>query len=345
MTLFVTALVYGIASGLVVDPERYFAHVAFVKARVNAAHSDNIAFMETYQFTLEGNIQLLKAIVGYIIDAMTLPGFLLSIVGIVWVLRRDPRIALFALPILTYLLVLFWSARLAQLRYVMPAVFSLSFFAARAVTYCAEANKSFIRVPFIILAFSIIGIGLLRGGILTQAMINDSRYDAGEWLNERTQPGDSIEYFGPNQKLPPLKKGVITTRAIEYFGANEQPQINDSIVHEIEMGWKQRKPKFIIIMPDHSSPEGVLHSHTCPPQIFDKLMEGRLGYRMAALFQSPPQLSWIGYPELDYPTVNPPIHIFERKVKVSDQPKIIPDKTVLHLPNPIRDSIKQLVFL
>jgi len=68
-------------------------------------------------------------------------------------------------------------------------------------------------------------------------------------------------------------------------------------------------------MPDHSSPSGVLHSHTCPPQIYEKLLKAEWDYYPVAYFKTPELFPWVRRPVLDYPTVNPTIQIFAAKAK------------------------------
>jgi hypothetical protein len=56
----------------------------------------------------------------------------------------------------------------------------------------------------------------------------------------------------------------------------------------------------------------VPHNITCPPEIYRGLLEGTLGYQLAAQFEPPPLLPWVRRPRLDYPSVNPPVRIFSR---------------------------------
>jgi hypothetical protein len=65
-------------------------------------------------------------------------------------------------------------------------------------------------------------------------------------------------------------------------------------------------------MPDVSSREGEPHNASCPPEVFRGLEEGRYGYERAAMFRTEPILPWLPRPNLDYPSVNPPIRIFLR---------------------------------
>src|SRR5690606_33176926 len=145
------------------------------------------------------------------------------------------------------------------------------------------------------------GLSLLRGIDLTHAMLNDSRYTAAAWLEERTSPGDRIEFFGSTQKLPPLKAGVEAERATLYRGAIEAAAVSPEVVREIISGWDTRRPPFVVIMPDHSSDRGAPYSHTCPPEVYEGLTSGAYGYQRVAFLQTPALLPWVRRPDLDYP--------------------------------------------
>ena len=303
---------FGAGSGLFVDPTFYMRHLEFSRERVETLVSASIAHVRSYPRTMEGHLELAGVLWNYLADAMTLAGALVAMVGVVWVLRREPRGALFALPAFTYLLVLFWAARAGQLRYLFPAAFILAFFAARALVLAWQSRQQALRWAGVAAGVSVIGLGLLRGVDLTHAMIYDSRFAAAQWLAARTSPGQRVEFFGESAELPPLSAEVQTTRSISYRGAVYQPGRGPAAVEQILAGWRTRQPDMIILVPDHSSPPGVPHNITCPPEIYRGLLDGAYGYQLAAQFETPRLLPWVRRPPLDYPGVNPPIRIFMR---------------------------------
>ena len=303
---------YGMGASFFLDPQRYLEHIQFARGRMAAAAGGEIAFAQTFPWTWHGNLEFVRAVAARTTDAMTLAGVLLAVAGLFWIVRREPVKALFIVPAVTYFLVLFCSARVVQLRYVMPVVLSLAFLAARAVTAALESRNRWLAGAFILTASFSLGLCLLRGADLTYAMLRDSRYAAGSWLAARSVPGDHVEYFGATQKLPPLARGVVTSRAIEYLGAFRKPRTGADAVAEIIAGWKERTPKYIVSMPDHSSPLGYLDSATCPPSILDALRDGSLGYSEVAQFETADLFPWVRRPALDYPTVNPPIRVYAR---------------------------------
>ncbi len=305
-------LAFGIGSGLFISPSWYIRHLVFVSERLNAVASGQVAFLQDYPVGWRGQLALAWAITDRVIDAMTLPGLVLALLGVGYTLLARDRRILFVIPSVTYLAALFFSARTVQLRYVMPAVFPLLLFAARAVVLGWQSQRRAVRYAAIFVCAWIVGLGALRAIDLTHGMIKDSRYAAGAWLDRQVLAGASLEYFGASQKLPRLNRGVHLRRAASYYGAIYAVRDDDANVVEIIEGWQERRPDFIVIIPDHSSRPGAPHSASCPPRVYEKLLDGSLGYELVAFFQTPRLFPWLPKPELDYPTVNPPIRVFAR---------------------------------
>jgi len=302
-------LAFGVGSGLFVDSARYFAHLEFTSGRIDLLRRGEIDFMTYYPRTLEGNVALLRLLGGYVADAATLPGIVLALVGIAVTFRRRATAMWMVVPFVTYLLVLFWAARNGQLRYVMPATFVLGLFAARGVTVALGAT-GVLRAAAGAAAGWIVLAGVLRGTDLTYQMIRDSRYETTAWLESRLEPGDRLDFFGPDAKLPWMPEGVVFDRANEYLGAVSPPNRGPEGVREIRARWAQQPPDVILVLPDVSSREGEPHNATLPPEVYSELLAGSLGYELAHLFHTPRLFPWLPTPELDYPSVNPPIRVF-----------------------------------
>lgn len=317
--LLAAFIVFGFGSGLFVDPKFYVAHVEFGRERVEILARAEIAHVKSYPRTLEGHVELLGVLGKYLADAMTWPGLALALIGVAWTLRRAPLTALLVLPAATYFLVLFWVARAGQLRYLIPVAFVLSLFAAYAATAAWQSRAVLLRAGGATLATLAISLGLFRGADLTHAMINDSRYAAADWLATAAPPGTPVDYFGESGELPPLASGVVATRATEYFGAIYRPRLDAARVEEIRQSWRERRPALIILLPDHSSAPGMPYNITCPPEIYQQLLAGSLGYELAQQFHTPPLLPWVNRPPLDYPSVNPPIRIFSLRANAPGQ--------------------------
>lgn len=307
--LLACVLAFGLGSGLFVDPGRYFAHLEFNRERIELLRSGEIAFMTYYAGDLAGNVTLFRLLGGYLANAVTYPGLVLAGIGMVTALRTRAAAAWFIVPLVTYMLVLFLVTRNGQLRYVMPASLVLGLFAARGIVI-GLGTQSTLRSATAVAAGWIVFAGALRATDLTYQMVRDSRYDATAWLEERLEPGDRLDFFGPDAKLPWMPEGVELERANEYRGAVFAPKRDAEAARRIRTRWALQRPDVILIMPDVSSRDGEPHNFTLPPEIYSELMAGSLGYELAEMFHTEPLFPWLPTPELDYPSMNPPIRVF-----------------------------------
>jgi hypothetical protein len=309
-SLLTAVFALGAGSGLFVDPGRYFAHLRFISGRLETLAGGGTQVVPTFPYDFAGHVAYARALFADLVDVMTWPALLLIAVGAAWTLARRDRVALLLLPGLAYVLWIFVSLRAAQLRYMLPAASLLAPFVAIAVHRAFAAGRAIGGV-----AASLAGLALvllsLRSTDLTYQMIRDSRYQAAEWLEPRTQPGDRIEHFGPAQKLPPLKAGIISGFAAPYHGMYVAPDVSDEAVTRILAGWQERKPRFLVAIPDFTSEPDSPYSRSFPPQLFEAMVQNRTPFRLVAFFQTERLFPWLTMPKLDYPTVNPPIRIFE----------------------------------
>jgi hypothetical protein len=307
------AVWFGAGSGLFVDPDRFFAHLEFVAARTRELTSGALIHLRPYPRDLEGTLALAALIAGHLRDSLTLPGLLLGLGGVVWTAVADRRRLAFALPLATYLAVLFFVARNSQLRFVLPAAFVLALFSGRFVAAMLESRHVAVPGLAVVCAGGALVLALARGADLTHAMIGDSRYEASRWLAGRARAGDRVETFMPIPALPPLPRGVEAGQAIRFGGLTGRPLPDDEAAAIVADGWRERRPRFVVVMPDYTSKPGRPHGVYCPEPIYRGLRDGSLGYSPRARFHTQPLAHWIARPALDYPSVNPPIEIFERR--------------------------------
>ena len=313
-----TLLSFGLGSGLFVDPERFFAHLAHVVRirRLLEMIPYSGSLVRYHPSTIEGYLSYLRETAGYVVDALTLPGALLALLGIGWTFARERRTSLLVLPALTYVVYLIASYPLTQFRYVLPVAFVLTFYIARTVVLAWNSRRPIIRIVVATSAAVALLVSVLRGVELTYEMLNDSRFAAAAWLASRTSPGDVVEYFGSTQKLPPLETGVVSRSATDYAGMYVEHRVDDEKVLQIQQAWKRNPPRYVIVAPDHTSRYGAPYPSNLPTPLFDRLVGERDGYRLSGFFKTPPLLPWVKLPALDYPTVNPPIRIFD--VRIAD---------------------------
>lgn len=302
---------YVLASGMVVDFARWQAHLNFIRERTQLARSGGVIFTTYYPFTLQGHGQLAWRITSLLADALSWPGLALGIAGICVALRRAPRTALLACSALVYLLILFFSARVIQLRYVMPISFLLALYAGYAAVSAWRSARLATRWGGVALAGSAAAILLLWATDLTYGMIRDSRYAAAAWIASNARPGDALEYFGSEHKHPPMPPWLASRQAIPFRGSTIRSDTGEVAIRSVVEGWRERRPRFVALVPDYTSVAGPFAA-SCPPAIYRGLEDGSLGYRRAAFFQTPALLGWARRPALDHPVVNPPIRLYER---------------------------------
>ncbi len=303
---------YAILSGMVVDLDRWLAHIRFNQERMQLARSGGVIFTRYYPWTLQGHVDLATQIVSLLRDAMSAPGLALGIAGVVVAARTAPRNAILALSGLGYLVILFFSARVVQLRYVLPMTLILALYAAYAVMTAWRSGRRVVKWATAAVAGVAAATLCLWATNLTYAMLRDSRYAAGAWIAANSRPGDALEYFGSEHKNPPLPAWLSSRTAITSRGSLFAYDTSQVAVRTITDAWLARQPRFVALIPDYASRPGEPHSASCPPAIYRALEDGSLGYRRLALFQTPPLFGWSRRPLLDHPVVNPPIRLYER---------------------------------
>lgn len=306
--LLAAFLSFGLGSGLFVDPKRYFDHLAYLRELRSILASSDTLVLNTYPFDLSGNLGYLAAMFGNILSAIYIPGAIAVSIGVACAIRdRSVAMIPFVLAV-GYFIFIFFSYRLAQIRFLLPIFFLLLFY----VPYISQSvSKGISRGLAHSLTALTCGLMALAAVDFTYQMLFDSRYEAGRWLKSRVEAGDTISYFGAPEKLPPVEAGVLTRMATEDFGLYSTPVVTDAKAQEILDGWRADPPAYVLIIPDHTSPPGVPYSHSVPSQLFEKLESGESAFRPAAIFATPELFPWLNKPKLDYPSVNPPIRIFE----------------------------------
>lgn len=305
-------LALGVGSGLFVDPDRYLDHLRFLVGRVDML-PESAVLATSFPMTLSGHRAYLAFLAEGLPATLTLPGAILAGMGLAWAGRRSRRTLLLVLPAATYLAFIFLLLRVGQLRYLLPLAVMLAIFAAVGLVAGARAGHPGIRAATVLLGCLALGTGLLRHADLTHAMLNDSRYEAERWLAAQLRPGDRVEYFGATQKLPRMPAGVEIARATRYRGMFATYDTSAARSDEIFREWNQRQPRFVLLIPDHSSrSRGDPFDATVPPALYRALESGEAPYRRVAFFHTPPLFPFARRPPLDYPSVNPPVRIYGR---------------------------------
>jgi hypothetical protein len=127
-------------------------------------------------------------------------------------------------------------------------------------------------------------------------MLNDSRYEAGDWFRQNAVAGDRVTYTDGAYKLPRLEHGILTLPvppASEAMSALERYQA-----------------EFITVIPVLRLE--VEHEYFLPDEAYRRLVDGSAGYVQVLGVQSP---SPLGKRLITF--VNPPVKVFARKELLS----------------------------
>lgn len=301
-------LAFGFGSGLFIEPSRYFAHLEFHRELAElyaSGEADHVLRARD----LAGYLGLARDYLFHLADTHTWPGLAVIGVGLGLLVKRRDTVALAVISTgVLYLLLSGTRLSISTLRMMLPVSLVFALAGGYAIAW-ATRSKGALRYATLAVAASAMVFGLLRGIDLTYVMIADSRLEAAEWLAPRLKAGDRIDHFGGTEKLPPLPVGVVTDRAAPHLSFHKKAPVGPAMQARIRERWTNDPPRFVIIMPDHSS-KGGPHHHTMPPATFAALESGELGYERVAFFQTPPLIPWVRRPKLDYPAVNPPIRIY-----------------------------------
>ena len=300
----------GIGSGLFIDPVRYYYHLMELVGRLDSVPRTASLYFALPN-TAAGHLAALKFQAVGSMQGLTFFGLMLAVAGIALFVPGNRQARLLLLPALTYSAFVFFFLRAEQLRYLLPLGFVLALFAGAAAD---AGTRSPVRIRAAAawgLLAAAISISTLRLADLTHAMVRDSRYEAAEWLATRLAPGDRVEFFGASQKLPRLPAGVVVERAAVYQGMHTLHDTSAAHADSIVAGWMTRRPTMVIVIPDHSRLfADAPFDGSMPPALFRRLESGELPWRRAARFETPPLLPLVRRPGLDYPVVNPPVHIY-----------------------------------
>ncbi len=287
------SLVYAFASGLVVDPERYLAHLRFL-ASPEIRNRGFEAYVTWYPVTPFGIWDLLVDLVSTLAWFLGPIALAASFAAMVLLGRQRRRDLALALPALGHVLTFLIPIHYFYIRFAMPVAYVLGLFGAWGLASFANA----VRPRWLVrgtLALAIAWPLVLSGDLVFQ-MIADSRLAASDWIARNVSARDRLAHFTAVGELPRMDSRIETVLlppGDRAFGVLERVS-----------------PEFVAILPDWTSPAGSPHSALCPPELYAALVDGSLGYELVARFKTP---ALIERQLLDYPSVNPLVQIFARR--------------------------------
>ena len=283
------SVAYAVASGILLHPGRYLAHMEFI---VNYEEA-RFAFVETgleRGRDLLGLTLLVRDIAWTTIVAMGIPAAAMALAG-TWSGRKTPFIWLIGAMGVGYVTLVMVPIAHMQPRYALLPAFLLSFPAAYFI--CTAWHGPRLRRLLACLAGGLALAWMFAGAInVTYQMWFDARYAAGDWLSMNLIPGQRLGFFGDKGQLPAIPEGI----AVERLDGGESAL----------PGLRRAPVDVLVIIPDHTTPIGGERSLFLPSEAYAALSDGDLPYRLAAHFETAPP--WGDR----YPFVNPPVRIFER---------------------------------
>lgn len=296
-------LVYAVTSGFLLSPARYFGHIAFILGGGKTVYPGEEA-------SIAGYVALGIRVVRLLIDSMTPLMLLFALGGVVAAAASDRRALAMLLPVAGLFAIVVLPTRYVEMRFLLPVALIFCLFAARA-TVMLQA-----RLPA---AHWLIPVALClwpaaHAADLTWAMLRDSRYETAAWIDRQVRPGEVVGYTGPDQKLPRVRPDIQMKRVIPFSGTNRRVRYSPADIDAMARALADSDASFVLVMPDHSSTAEYPWGTTLPPAVYDRLASGTLGYSLAATIETPGLLPW-QRPDLDYPSVSPPVRIFIRTTK------------------------------
>ena len=282
-----------VASGIIMRPDRFVRHLDYItnfrETFANVRNPTTLTLMR--EPTFGGRVQLLGDLLRASGAAVGWPVILLGVAGFALFWRSMTTVRwMFAAVVGLYLLVLV-PIEHVQYRYALAPAILLAILASGAV-----ARLEHRPLAFGALAVLLIGPALAGGAEVTHAMLTDARRPASEWLGARAAAGDTLGFFGRRHQLPYVPAGVHAEALDE--GGEARPRL-------IEVN-----PRWVIVAPDYFADPSRERSIFLPPDVYDGLRDGSLGWKLVARFES---RGLLGRPLPYLPYVNPVVQVYERR--------------------------------
>lgn len=288
----VSVMVYAIASGLAVRPQKYLRHIKFV-----TGGSERGTYFR-YSANWEGYSGLARETFMTLADCIGWLALFMAVAGILLCLRRQRSALWLLLPIVGFVLVVLLPIRHVALRFLIPGSFVLTLFAAHGMIQALRHRLLVARIAA--LAVLMVGAGWLvaRGIDLNRAMILDSRHAGSAWLHQAVRPSQQVSFCSlMGSRGPALLR--INILPLLPPGVTYKP-----VVYGSDPSGSDFNSEFVIAM----GVEDFREHRLCPAVAMEGLKNGSLGYSQAAAFRTATRFE---HPHLWW--VNPQIAVYARR--------------------------------
>ena len=279
-TGLLSAAVYLLASGLLINPDRYWKHIHFI--RHGSTRHYGIYYGSTRPYS-----EVLAQTASYVLEHLGIALALLICAGIAICLRDRRKLLLWLIPAAGIICLTILPVRFVIYRFPMVTSYALLFFATLAIVHVWQWRK----IAGVALLSLVCARQASQAVDITWLMWHDARYEAGAWFARNARPGERIGYYGTEPNKLPFTDPAVGLEP----GPSSLPVANG--------------PEFLIVEPYQGYE--VVHEYNLPDTTYQAMRSGQFGYRQVLGLRTEPLL---GYrPRL---AIRPPVKVFVRDDKL-----------------------------
>jgi hypothetical protein len=261
--------VYLVAAGVLFWPGRFLAHMRFILSYEEARFAFADLGLRRSHDAL-GLLLLAGDAIRTSVAAVGPPAAAIACVGMFSPRRSTPFLWLLAAMATGYFALVIVPIAHMQYRYALLPAFLLAFPAARWLATATRAAGARGTLAAAAGAIALAWLVAISADLSCQ-MLDDARYDAGEWLASNLQPGQRIGFFGDRGQLPAVPEGVDVVRLA-----------GDASGAEVLRGGPV---DVLLIIPDYTTPLGGERSLFLPQSTYAALQAGAFPYARAERFE------------------------------------------------------------
>lgn len=280
-TALLSGGLYLVASGLLINPDRYWKHIQFI--RHGSTRHYGIYYGSTRPYS-----EVLATAANNVMEHLGVALAVAIAAGVLLCWRVRPKLLLWLIPAAGVICFTILPVRFSVYRLPMATSYTLLFFGVLAIATAFAWRRS---VGVALLAL-VCGRQLVCATDITWLMWNDARYEAGAWFARNAKHGERIGYYGTEPNKLPFTDPEVKLEP----GPSALPAA--------------KGPEFLIVMPYQGYE--LVHEYNLPTATYRAMRSGTAGYRQMVGLRSEPLL-WYR-PALG---LAKPVRIFVREDRVA----------------------------